>query len=149
MIEKYLKFLQEQEEILNEISPKVKMGLKIGAAGVVLAGYSSLVILGLIEALKNKKRNADIDYKKCIQNVENTIGKKYHQMNDFWNKNFETDKITYEFEKNLDIITNKYETAIYVCKKMYNEKIKKLKEKKKELEQKYKEAKAKERNSKK
>lgn len=149
MINKYLNYLQEQEEVLNEISPKVKLGLAVSPYVIGGVAITSLVILGLIGALKDKKRNADIDYKKCIQNVENTIGRKYHQMEDFWDKNFESSKITSEFEDKLEYMKNKYETSLYMCSKMYDEKIKKLKEKKKELEQKYREAKAKERNSKK
>ena len=149
MINKYLNYLQEQEEVLNEISPKVKLGLAVSpyiAGGITIAGISIAV---LISRLKEKKMQADGDYKKCIQNVENTIGRKYHQMEDFWDKNFESSKITSEFEDKLEYMKNKYETSLYMCSKMYDEKIKKLKEKKKELEQKYREAKAKERNSKK
>lgn len=145
MINKYLNYLQEQEEVLNEISPKVKLGLAVSpyiAGGITIAGISIAV---LISRLKEKKMQADGDYKKCIQNVENTIGKNYHQMNKKFDDNLGT--TTHSFNKKLDDLEDTYEKALNNCKILYKKKIEMLKKQKEELKKKIKQAK--ERNSKK
>jgi hypothetical protein len=125
------------EKVINEIWGKVA----VGAAAAGLFG------LAIWRSLKVQKMNADKDYRRCIKNVENTLGKQFERMDDAYRKSKEvyrhpdgTKTIKYNeyARKKLADAEDRYNEAIRKCEELYDKKIDIINRKKKEVRIKYK-----------
>ena len=143
--EKFIKMTEKVEKISESKAEKIISELwgKV-AVGAVATGLFSLAIW---RALKVEKMNADKDYKKCINYVDNTLGKRLKRMEDEFNKKTEiyrtskgeeSKKYNVYARKKLGQAEDAYNAALEKCEELYDKKIEIINKKKKEVRLKFK-----------
>lgn len=141
-IDKFIR-LSEKVEKISETKAKKILKESVGKIALGTAGAATGGLFGLAiwRALKLKKMTADSDYKKCIQQVKNTLGKKYEKIISQYKRFNPAEKRSpkaMEFAKKAGKMEQDYQDAIFNCEKLYDQRIKAINTKKKEVRMKYK-----------